>query len=95
MKPPVDNRFARATEQLFQVSFYTLFKLLVVLIFSPVFILPALVVGLFSAMCGRLFMKAQLSVKRELSNARAPVLAHFGATISGISQYFKILCCQY
>ncbi|KAJ3554167.1 hypothetical protein NP233_g12480 [Leucocoprinus birnbaumii] len=31
------------------------------------------------------YLKAQLSVKREMSNAKAPVLAHFGAAIAGLS----------
>jgi len=31
-----------------------------------------------------MYIKAQLSVKREMSNARSPVLSHFGAAIAGI-----------
>jgi hypothetical protein len=34
--------------------------------------------------CGQLYIRAQLCVKREMSNARAPVLGHFGAAIAGI-----------
>ncbi|EED85726.1 predicted protein [Postia placenta Mad-698-R] len=33
---------------------------------------------------GHIFMKAQLSVKREMSNARAPVLGHIGSAFSGL-----------
>jgi len=29
-------------------------------------------------------MKAQMSVKREMSNARSPVLGHLGAAMSGL-----------
>lgn len=36
---------------------------------------------------GNIYMKAQLSVKRELSKAKAPVMAHFGAAIEGISEF--------
>jgi hypothetical protein len=32
------------------------------------------------------YMKAQLSVKREQSNANAPVLGVFTATIAGLSE---------
>lgn len=32
-------------------------------------------------------MKAQLSVKRELSKAKAPVVAHFGAAVEGIGMF--------
>lgn len=35
---------------------------------------------------GNVYMKAQLSVKRELSKAKAPVMAHFGAAVEGISE---------
>jgi hypothetical protein len=34
-------------------------------------------------------MKAQLSVKREMSIARGPVLGHFGAAIVGLSTSFS------
>lgn len=35
-------------------------------------------------MLGNIYIKAQLSVKRELSKAKAPVIAHFGAAIEGL-----------
>ena len=53
---------------------------------SPVFLLPGILIALAGGWCGKLYMKAQLSVKREMSNARAPVLANFGAAISGLSK---------
>ncbi|KAJ7797527.1 hypothetical protein B0H14DRAFT_3093160 [Mycena olivaceomarginata] len=43
-----------------------------------------LVIGVLGAICGRIYMASQLSVKREQSNAKAPVLAHFGATMAGL-----------
>jgi hypothetical protein len=30
----------------------------------------------------------QLSVKREMSNAKAPVLGHFGAAMAGLSTHY-------
>ncbi len=33
---------------------------------------------------GHVYMKAQLAVKRERSNARSPVIGHFGAAIAGL-----------
>ncbi|KAG5644692.1 hypothetical protein DXG03_007915 [Asterophora parasitica] len=38
----------------------------------------------YGAFIGNVYMKAQMSVKRELSKAKAPVLAHFGASIEGL-----------
>ncbi|KAJ7700789.1 P-loop containing nucleoside triphosphate hydrolase protein [Mycena rosella] len=59
-------------------------KLGIILIMSPLFVLPAAVLLLAGGWVGNLYRKAQLSVKREMSNARAPVLGHFGAAIDGL-----------
>jgi hypothetical protein len=42
--------------------------------------------SLLGGWIGRIYMKAQLSVKREMSNAKVPVLGHFGAAIAGLSE---------
>ncbi|KAI0717852.1 P-loop containing nucleoside triphosphate hydrolase protein [Cerioporus squamosus] len=81
----VDNRFARVTEMLVEMVAFLLLKMLAVVVFSPIFLFPAIFVALMGAIIGNIFMKAQLSVKREMSNAKAPVLGHFGAAISGIT----------
>ncbi|KAI8986290.1 P-loop containing nucleoside triphosphate hydrolase protein [Trametes punicea] len=49
------------------------------------FTIPGAIVVVAGAWCGQVYMKAQLSVKREMSNARAPVLGHFGAAIAGVT----------
>ena len=59
-----------------------------VVIMSPIFIIPGLIVGALGSWCGQIYIKAQLSVKREMSNAKSPVLSHFGAAISGIGMRF-------
>lgn len=51
---------------------------------APLFIVPALIIGALGGLLGRIYMKAQICVKREMSNTRAPVLGHFGSAISGI-----------
>jgi hypothetical protein len=58
-----------------------------VIIITPLFALPGLVVGVIGYWCGQVYIKAQLSVKREMSNARSPVLSHFGAAITGLGGY--------
>lgn len=45
-----------------------------VILFSPAFLIPGLLITLLGGFFGQLFMKAQLPVKREMSNARAPIL---------------------
>lgn len=62
-------------------------KLGAVLLYSPIFAFPGLAVAFVGLWCGKTFVKAQLCVKREMSNARAPVLAHFGAAISSIGKF--------
>ncbi|PCH33304.1 hypothetical protein WOLCODRAFT_135046 [Wolfiporia cocos MD-104 SS10] len=60
-------------------------KLTAVVVMSPIFLTPGVFVALLGGWCGQIYMKAQLSVKREMSNARAPVLGHFGAAIAGLT----------
>nr|GAT46155.1 ATP-binding cassette transporter [Mycena chlorophos] len=52
---------------------------------TPLFILPGILAAIIGGFLGQLFIKAQLSVKRESSNAKAPVLAHFSAAIAGLT----------
>jgi hypothetical protein len=59
-------------------------KFVAVVVFSPVFLLPGVAAFVIGALVGQVYIKAQLSVKREMSNARSPVLSHFGAAIAGI-----------
>ncbi|KAI9056602.1 multidrug resistance-associated ABC transporter, partial [Trametes sanguinea] len=81
----LDNYVSRSTEIMAQLIVYMVLKVVAVLIFSPAFVIPAIFVLLASGLCAHVFIKVQLSVKRELSNSKAPVLAHFGAAVSGIT----------
>lgn len=85
----MDNRLARATEAASEIMIFLLLKMGAVVLFTPIFILPAILVALACGTIGHVYMKAQLSVKREMSNAKAPVLGHFGAAVGGISEYFQ------
>lgn len=57
-----------------------------VITLSPIFTIPGIVIAGLGGYMGNLYMKAQLPIKRESSNAKAPVLGHFGAAISGLGQ---------
>ncbi|KAH9848044.1 P-loop containing nucleoside triphosphate hydrolase protein [Lenzites betulinus] len=81
----LDNRIARTTEMLIEVTVFLLLKMFAVVLFSPIFLFPAILVAVTGGLCGNVYMKAQLSVKRELSTHKAPVLSHFGAAIGGIT----------
>ncbi|KAJ7435253.1 multidrug resistance-associated ABC transporter [Mycena latifolia] len=59
-------------------------KLGAVVIYTPVFFVPGILVGALGAWIGQIYMAGQLPVKRLMSNTRAPVLAHVGAAIAGL-----------
>jgi hypothetical protein len=77
---PVNQNFGYVME----LSLAMIIKLSAVIILTPIFLFPGAVVATLGAWCGQIYIKAQLSVKREMSNARSPVLGHFGAAISGL-----------
>ena len=60
-------------------------KLCAVIYMSPVFAIPGAVVFGLGGWLGNQYIKAQLSVKREMSNARSPLFSHFNAAIAGLS----------
>ena len=66
----------------------------VVVIISPIFGIPGVALCIVGTWLGHLFMKAQLAVKRERSNARAPVLGHVSDTLGGLGTFnFIQMCC--
>ena len=83
---PVDGQLAGTVGWVFEATIIILVRFFAVVSLSPVFIVPGIVVSALGVFCGRVYMKAQLSVKREMSKAKAPVMGHFGAAISGISE---------
>jgi hypothetical protein len=49
-------------------------KFTAVVVLTPAFLLPGVLVAIAGGYCGQLYIQAQLSVKREMSNAKQPVL---------------------
>lgn len=49
-------------------------KLIAVCLMTPIFLLMGAIVFMMGGFLGQMYIKAQLSVKRESSNAKAPVL---------------------
>lgn len=70
-----------------------LVKFIAVAIYTPLFIILGVVVTAAGCLLGQIYMKAQLSVKREQSNAKSPVLGHFGGAIAGLSKSYKVFSC--
>ncbi|KAH7930578.1 P-loop containing nucleoside triphosphate hydrolase protein [Leucogyrophana mollusca] len=80
----VDGPFALGLSSLIELTITMMIKLGAVVLLSPSFLLPGILVAVVGGWCGQIYMKAELSVKRELSNAKAPVLGHLGAAITGL-----------
>ncbi|KAF7366640.1 ATP-binding cassette transporter [Mycena sanguinolenta] len=76
---------SRGLWDLFDMSMTMFVKFAAVISFTPSFLIPGVLIGALGGWCGQIYMAAQLSVKREMSNAKAPVLSHFGAAIAGLT----------
>ncbi|KAF7321911.1 ATP-binding cassette transporter [Mycena kentingensis (nom. inval.)] len=80
----IDGIFSHVLSAIFSIVVSAIIKLSAVVFFAPVFFFAGVLVGIIGGACGHVYMASQLAVKREQSNAKAPVLAHFGATMSGL-----------
>ncbi|KAG5650067.1 hypothetical protein H0H81_000902 [Sphagnurus paluster] len=81
----VDGPIPSGLRMLTRISIIMLVKFGAVVLLTPAFLLPGVLVAIIGGWCGQVYIAAQLSVKREMSNAKAPVLGHFGAVIAGIT----------
>ncbi|KAG9012444.1 hypothetical protein FRB94_006059 [Tulasnella sp. JGI-2019a] len=80
----VDGPVTSSFNDVVQIMLNIATTLVAILIYSPVFVFPGIIVAIIGAMIGRMYMTAQLSVKREMSNARSPIYSNFGASIAGL-----------
>lgn len=80
----LDGGFIDTSAQLADMTISLLIKLVTVLAFVPIFTLPAVVIGGVGAAIGEIYIHGQLSVKREMSNAKSPLFSHFSACVNGI-----------
>ena len=83
----VDGPISLGFMWLNDISVSMLTKAIAVVYLTPVFIFPCLEIAVIGAWLGRVYMKAQIAIKREMSNAKAPVLGHFGAAVAGLSSF--------
>lgn len=82
----MDGPVAQNLGGFLELSITFFMRLAAVVYMSPIFVFPGILVGTLGGWCGQVYMKAQLSVKREMSNAKSPVLSHFGAAIAGLGR---------
>ncbi|PPQ71819.1 hypothetical protein CVT26_007733 [Gymnopilus dilepis] len=80
----IDDNLAESLSKVVDMGLAVLIKLGGVVWFTPVFLLPGAAVTALGVYLGNVYLRAQMSMMRESSNARAPVLAHFGDTLSGL-----------
>ncbi|KAI0918361.1 hypothetical protein AcV5_002367 [Taiwanofungus camphoratus] len=81
----IDGSVSECCYRLIELTGTMVMQMSAIMVLSPLFLVPGVVVAVFGVYCGELYMKAQLSVKRETSNARAPVLGHFGVAIAALT----------
>lgn len=80
----VDETVTRFFHYICDLSLSIITSIVIIVIFAPMFIWPCIMVGLIGIFVGQVYNRTVMSVKREMSNARSPVLAHFGASIAGL-----------
>ncbi|KAH9829649.1 uncharacterized protein C8Q71DRAFT_887891 [Rhodofomes roseus] len=81
----VDDEIGKWVGVILEMGTYMLLKLGGVMLISPIFAIPGMIIAFLGSWIGKMYMKAQLSVKREMSNTRSPVLGHFAAAFAGIT----------
>ncbi|CAE7138909.1 unnamed protein product [Rhizoctonia solani] len=81
----VDETLPLQLESFVNISFSMLSSFLVVIIFSPQFITPGVIILAGGFGMGHIYIRSQLSIKREMSNARSPLFSHFGVALAGIT----------
>ncbi|KAI0767285.1 P-loop containing nucleoside triphosphate hydrolase protein [Fomes fomentarius] len=80
----MDTQISHIMHSLLEGTIYMIVKIAAVVFMLPIFLAAAAIVAALGGWISQIYMRAQLSVKRELSNARAPVLGHFGSAITGL-----------
>ncbi|KZV67494.1 P-loop containing nucleoside triphosphate hydrolase protein [Peniophora sp. CONT] len=80
----IDGQLAFQFKWLVSVSAQLIVQLVAIVLVTPAMLLPGLLILGIGAWVGNIYIKAQLPVKREMSNKKAPVLGHFSAAIAGL-----------
>ncbi|KAG8985598.1 hypothetical protein FRB90_004594, partial [Tulasnella sp. 427] len=81
----IDTSIPRRFNTVVEIQISLLFHFGAIIIYAPTFFLPGIAVAAVGAWIGLLYMRAQLSVKREMSNAKSPLYSHLGDVIAGLT----------
>ncbi|KIK69543.1 hypothetical protein GYMLUDRAFT_236056 [Collybiopsis luxurians FD-317 M1] len=80
----VDLALPMLTSRVCDLSIRLLFQIAAIIVFTPAFLLPSIILICLGVWVGSVYLKAQSSVKREMSNAKAPVVGLIGAVSTGV-----------
>ncbi|KAJ7275444.1 hypothetical protein B0H12DRAFT_1199540 [Mycena haematopus] len=69
----IDGPISQGLWGLLEISMSMLVKFAAVILFTPLFFIPGVLVGVLGGWCGQIYIAAQLSVKREMSNAKVTI----------------------
>ncbi|KAG9126177.1 hypothetical protein FRC07_004584 [Ceratobasidium sp. 392] len=81
----IDGSLPNDLQSLADITIQLMSRFIAVVVFSPIFTLPGAFVLVVGTWIGQIYIAAQLSVKREMSNSRSPLFSHFGAALAGIT----------
>ncbi|QRV86022.1 ABC transporter transmembrane region [Ceratobasidium sp. AG-Ba] len=81
----IDGSLPNEFQALVDMTIQLMSRFIAVIVFSPIFTIPGAFVFIIGIWIGQIYIAAQLSVKREMSNARSPLFSHFGAALNGIT----------
>ncbi|KAI0260093.1 hypothetical protein BC834DRAFT_1028685 [Gloeopeniophorella convolvens] len=81
----LDGPIANTFTWFIEITVTMLIKFFAVIYLTPIFLIPGVLITVVGAWTGQVYMKAQIAIKREMSNAKAPVVGHFGAAVSGLT----------
>ncbi|KAJ7578700.1 P-loop containing nucleoside triphosphate hydrolase protein [Mycena floridula] len=80
----LDGMLPRMAMQVVAITLAMIIEICAIVAVTPQFIYVAVAVAILGYLWGQVYMAAGLAIKREMSNARSPILAHFGAAVAGL-----------
>ncbi|WVO13290.1 hypothetical protein L204_100903 [Cryptococcus depauperatus] len=80
----IDGSFTETFAVVADVTIGMVLKIIVVVSLVPLFSISVAFIGVLGGIIGEMYIHSQLSVKREMSNAKSPLYSHFSAAVNGI-----------
>ena len=84
---PVDSEIPSLFSATAEITTFMIARFIAVVITAPAALVPGFLVGVTSALVGHVYLRAQLSIKREQSVVEAPIMGHFGSAMAGLGTY--------